>query len=85
MLRDAEFLSASTVSALLDPRLRGHAVHVAPVAPDSLDPRLRGHAVHVAPIAPASLDLRLQGHAALSLHHTIFETLMHSIVSARGR
>ena len=47
--------------------------------------RLPGHAAHVAPVASASLDLRLQGHAALSLHHTIFETLMHSIVSARGR
>ena len=37
------------------------------------------------PLCPASLDPRLQGHAALSLHLTIFETLMHSIVSARGR
>ena len=66
-------------------RLPGHAAHVAPVAPASLDPRVRGHAVHVALAAPASLDPRLRGHAALSLHHTIFETLMHSIVSARGR
>ena len=70
--------------AWLDPRSCGHTAHLAVVAPASLDPRSCGHAAYVALIAPAWLDLRSCEHAARLLHHTTFETLIHSIIITRN-